>query len=67
MAKTGRHHVHRQIDDAGLPVRHTTRRQGRPFTLLLEKTETLFRDEQDTRRQAQHDLDWLGSAFGHRA
>ena len=58
LAKPGRQHLHRQIDDAGLPVRHTTRRQGRPFTLILEKTETLFRQEQDTddRRSAT----WTG-------
>lgn len=67
LAKPGRQHVHRQIDDAGLPVRHTTRRQGRPFTLVLEKTEALFQQEQDTRRQAQRDLDWLGSTFGQGA
>jgi len=67
LAKPGRQHVHRQIDDAGLPVLHTTRRQGRPFTLVLEKTEALFQQEQDTRRQAQRDLDWLGSTFGQRA
>jgi hypothetical protein len=67
LAKPGRQHLHRQIDDAGLPVRHTTRRQGRPFTLILEKTETLFQQEQDTRRQAKRDLDWLMSAFGQDA
>ncbi len=61
--QAGRQHVHRQIDDAGLPVRHTTRRQGRPFTLTLEKTEALFQQDQDTRRQAQRDLDWVVSAF----
>lgn len=62
LAKPGRQHVHRQIDDAGLPVRHTTRRQGRPFTLVLEKTETLFQQERDTRQQARDDLRWLTSA-----
>lgn len=66
LAKTGRQHVHRQIDDAGLPVRHTTRRQGRPFTLVLEKTAALFQQEQDTRRQALRDLAWLGVTFGQR-
>ena len=63
LAKPGRQHVHRQIDDAGLPVRHTTRREGRPFTLVLEKTDALFHREQGTRRQAKRDLDWVGSAF----
>ena len=67
LAKPGRQHIHRQIDDAGLPLRHTTRRQGRPFTLVLEKTEALFQQEQDARRQAQRDLDWLVSAFGQDA
>jgi len=64
LAKPGRQHVHRQIDDAGLPVRHTTRRQGRPFTLMLEKTEALFQKERGTRQQAQRDLDWVASVFG---
>lgn len=63
LAKPGRQHVHRQIDEAGLPVRHTTRRQGRPFTLILEKTEALFQQDQDTRRQAKRDLDWVVSTF----
>jgi len=63
LAKSGRQHVHRQIDDAGLPVRHTTRRQGRPFTLTLEKTEALFQQDQDTRQQAKRDLDWVVSTF----
>lgn len=63
LAKPGRQHVHRQIDDADLPVRHTTRRQGRPFTLVLEKTEALFQRELDTRRQTKRDLDWLESTF----
>jgi len=67
LAKPGRQHLHQRIDDAGLPVRHTTRRQGRPFTLILEKTETLFQQEQDTQRQAKRDLDWLVSAFGQDA
>ena len=64
LAKPGRQHVHRQIDDAGLPVRHSTLRRGRPFTLMLEKTEALFQHDRDNRRQAERDLDWLVSAFG---
>jgi hypothetical protein len=63
LAKSGRQHVHQTIDAAGLPVRHITRRQGRPYTLLLTKTEDLFRREDDVRRQARTDLDWLTSAF----
>ena len=63
LAKPGRQHVHQQIDAAGLPVRHITRRQGRPYTLLLAKTEDLFRREDELRRQARTDLDWLTTAF----
>src|SRR5205807_8186276 len=33
LAKDGRRHVHTQMDSADLPVRHQTRRQGRPHTL----------------------------------
>jgi hypothetical protein len=42
LAKDGRRHVHTQIDSAGLPVRHQTRRQGRPYRLVLTKTDELF-------------------------
>lgn len=63
LAKRGRQHVHQQIDAAGLPVQHTTRRQGRPYTLVLTKTEDLFRVEDEARRQAGIDLSWLKSAF----
>lgn len=57
----GRRHVHAQIDSAGLPVRHETRRQGRPYTLELTKTDTLFTRDTDARRQAVTDLAWLTS------
>ncbi|WP_026818318.1 2OG-Fe(II) oxygenase family protein [Arthrobacter castelli] len=64
LAKPGRQHVHQQIDAADLPVRHTTRRQGRPYTLILAKTDDLFHREDKVRRQARTDLAWLTSAFG---
>ncbi|HLR92951.1 MAG TPA: 2OG-Fe(II) oxygenase, partial [Jiangellaceae bacterium] len=63
LAKPGRQHVHLQIEAAGLPVRHTTRRQGRPYTLVLTKTMDLFRREDEAHRQAQAELAWLTSAF----
>lgn len=63
LAKRGRQHVHHQIDASGLPVGHTTRRQGRPFTLVLEKTPTLFSREREKRQQAKLDLDWLATDF----
>lgn len=63
LAKLGRQHVHQQIDTAGVPVRHVTLRQGRPYTLVLTKTEDLFRSEEEVRRKAQADLAWLASIF----
>jgi hypothetical protein len=42
LAKDARRHVHARIDSAELPVRHQTRRQGRPYTLVLTKTDELF-------------------------
>src|SRR5712691_9120041 len=63
-ADGGRRHVHTRIDSAGLPVRHQTRRKGRPYTLVLTKTEELFAREKDARQQAVSDLAWLTSAWG---
>jgi hypothetical protein len=64
LATDGRRHVHTRIDSAGLPVRHQTRRQGRPYTLVLTKTGELFTREKDARRNAVTDLAWLTSAWG---
>ncbi|MDQ1017396.1 2OG-Fe(II) oxygenase [Streptomyces afghaniensis] len=61
LAKEGRRHVHTRIDSAELPVHHQTRRQGRPYTLVLTKTQELFTCEQTVRRQAAADLAWLMS------
>jgi hypothetical protein len=61
LAKDGRRHVHTQVDSAGLPVRHQTRRQGRPYTLMLTKTDELFTRASDARHRAVSDLAWLGS------
>ena len=59
LAKPGRAHVHQRIDCAELPVRHQTRRSGRPYTLVLTKTDDLFDRETRSRRRDQDDLDWL--------
>ncbi len=64
LAERGRRHIHSQIDAAGLPVRHITRRQGRPYTLVLSKTDELFGRELATRKQAEVDLRWVTSVFG---
>jgi hypothetical protein len=64
LAKDGRRHVHTQIDSAGLPVRHQTRRQGRPYTLVLTKTDELFTRAMNARHKAVTDLAWLTSTRG---
>ena len=56
--------MHTQVDSAGLPVRHQTRRQGRPYTLVLTKTDELFTRASDARRRAVTDLAWLMSTRG---
>jgi hypothetical protein len=67
LAKDRRAHVHRRIDAAELPVEHQTRRVGRPYTLVLTKTEALFEREAQQRRRDEEDLAWLGRNQGDRA
>jgi hypothetical protein len=57
--KQRRQHVHRRIDDDGIPVRHQTRRSGRPYTLVLEKRKELFESEANRRRFWRAELEWL--------
>jgi hypothetical protein len=59
LATPGRGHIHTQIDSAELPVRHQTRRQGRPYTLVLTKTDELFTRATNARHKAETDLAWL--------
>jgi predicted 2-oxoglutarate/Fe(II)-dependent dioxygenase YbiX len=59
LAKDKRRHIHTRIDTAELPVRHETRRQGRPYTLVLAKTRELFERERRARHRAVTDLAWL--------
>ncbi|KAB7744206.1 hypothetical protein GA707_12245 [Nostocoides sp. F2B08] len=59
LAAPRRRTIHSHIDRAGLPVTHRTIRSGRPFTLLLEKTDALFALEEAARHRAQEDLLWL--------
>jgi hypothetical protein len=59
LAEKGRRHVHQRIDAAELPVRHETRRTGRPYTLVLTKTDDVFHRERDARRRDRSDLTWL--------
>jgi hypothetical protein len=59
LAKERRQHIHTRIDNAELPVTHVTRRLGRPFTLVLTKTDAFFSGEQSARAAAQTNLEWL--------
>lgn len=59
LANDKRRHIHSRIDMADLPVSHTTRRQGRPFTLVLTKTNAVFTRERAARARAETDLAWL--------
>ena len=51
-----RRHVHSVIDAAELPVRHQTRRKGRPYTLVLTKGDELFEREQQARQRDRNAL-----------
>jgi hypothetical protein len=63
LAKQGRQHVHSRIDAAELPVTHQTRRQGRPYTLVLTKTDALFARDQEARIRDETDLEWLAAQW----
>jgi hypothetical protein len=63
LAKERRRHVHSRIDAAELPVTHVTRRQGRPYTLVLKKTDALFAGEQEARTRDETDLEWLAEEW----
>jgi hypothetical protein len=56
-----RRHVHSRIDSADLPVTHTTRRRGRPYTLILTKTQALFDEPEKARKKALTDRRWLSA------
>lgn len=64
LAKERRHHVHGRLNAHELPVRHETRRSGRPYTLVLTKAETLFARDAAERRSRQADLAWLAGQTG---
>ena len=64
LAKDGRAHVHSRIDAAELPVTHLTRRTGRPYTLVLTKTDDLFDRERQGRRRDEASLAWLKGRGG---
>ena len=64
LAEQGRKHVHSRLGAGELPVSHTTRRQGRPYALVLHKTDALFTREVAARARDQEDLEWLTATWG---
>ena len=56
LAKPRRQHIHQVIDREEFPVRHETQRIGRPYTLVLTKTDALFTQEQEARDRDTSDL-----------
>ncbi len=59
LAQASRQHVHSRIERAELPVSHRTRRTGRPYTLVLTKTEAVFERERQDRNRDKADVVWL--------
>jgi hypothetical protein len=64
LAEARRKCVKNQISAAELPVRHEIRKFGSLHTLVLTKTEELFRREARARRDAAASLEWLAAAPG---
>ncbi len=50
LAQHGRDHLHNRVTGADLPLTEVTRKTGRPYTLVLTKSQALF-DREDARRQ----------------
>lgn len=59
LAQAQRAHVHGIVDSLDLPVTHQTRRTGRPYTLVLEKTGAVFERDRAERQLWQSELQWL--------
>lgn len=61
LAEARRKHVKSQISAAELPVRHEIWKFGSPHTLVLTKTNELFRREAKARKDATASLEWLAA------
>ncbi len=59
LAEQGRVHVELEIAAHELPVRHETRKLGRPYTLVLTKAPDVFAREARARERDESDLSWL--------
>jgi hypothetical protein len=58
LAQERRKHIHRAIDNLGVPV-HQTRRECRPYRLMLTKTDDLLKRETVRRERLKYALDKL--------
>ncbi|MGE5131445.1 MAG: 2OG-Fe(II) oxygenase [Gemmatimonadota bacterium] len=63
LAEARRKHVKEKIRAAELPVRHEVWKFGSPHTLVLAKTDELFRREAEARKDAAASLEWLAAAW----
>ena len=61
LAEARRKHVKDQISAAELPVEHEVWKFGSPHTLVLTKTDELFRREAKARKDATASLEWLAA------
>src|SRR5579863_3029131 len=59
LAEARRKHVADQIKAAEFPVKHQVWKFGSPYTLVLTKTDDLFRREAKARENATSSLAWL--------
>jgi hypothetical protein len=59
IVQASRNHVEERVALAELPVARETLTRGRPYTLVLTKTDAVFDRERQARHQDQVDLDWL--------
>ena len=59
LKEQSRRHVHQRIDGHELPVKHSTRRVGRPYLLQLVKLPALHEREMQERQTTAADLQWL--------
>ena len=64
LAEARRRHVKDQIRSAELPVKDEVWKFGSPHTLVLTKTDELFRREAKARKDAAASLEWLATASG---
>jgi len=63
LAEAGRRHVESRIQQAELPVQHVTRASGRPYSLVLTTSRSLFDAGRAEAAADRNDLEWLARAL----